>query len=64
MAPDLCFCLFFFCLFLCFVFVLKFTAYALLPSAHERGEVRSGIFFFFSGPPCCFKLARGSIRNL
>ena len=67
MAPDLCFCLFFFLLILCimFILVLKCIAYALLLSAHV-GEAKCvlGLFFLFLGPPCCFILATGSLRNL
>ena len=55
--------------FACFVlyvyFDLELIAFVLLPSAHGRGEVRPGVcFLLFSGPPCCFELARGSSRNL
>ena len=54
-------------LILCFMFILilELIAYALVPSAHERGEVRRGIcLFLFLGPPCCFRLDKGSLRNL
>ena len=30
----------------------------------EANCVPGFAFFLFSGPPCCFKLARGSLRNL
>ena len=49
-----------------FILILKYFAYALFLSA-QAGEAKcvpAVDFFLFLGPPCCFRLPRGSLRNL